>query len=204
MLLAWFRMRTNPSYLPSRIVTTGFGLVELIVSISIMVLITTVILAKHDSFNGTSLLRGQAYRIALQTREVQLFAISATDLGNNSFRNVYGLHFNTATPGLYKVFRDSTNGNNFFDNGEEFGKQGILDKRFEVKAIRLVGGTGPAQTQVSVSFKRPNFDARIYTGANTEANSAVSGVEIDVAVKSTGAIRTIEITKTGQISVKDI
>jgi type II secretory pathway pseudopilin PulG len=183
----------------------GFGLVELLVSISIMILVLGVIMVKHSSFNGATLLRGQAYDIALTVRETQLLAISATDLGSG-FRNVYGLHFNTANPTSYKFFRDADN-DYFYDAVEEVGKQGQIDRRFEISAIRLIGGG--ATSQVSLLFERPNFDAKIYTASGVPAGGAVSGVEIDVRVKgttgtSTGDIRTIEVTRAGQISVKGI
>ncbi len=169
-----------------------------------MVLITTVIMARHDSFNGASLLRGQAYAIALQAREVQLNAISATESGG--FRNVFGLHFDSANnPNTYAVFRDANN-NDYFDAAEVFGKQGVIDNRFRIQEIRLMNGSvvfsRPAR--VSITFERPNFDARIYTAANTPANASVSGAEIDIAVTASGDVRTVEITKTGQISVKGI
>ena len=187
---------------------TGFGLVELVVSIGIMVLITTVIMTRHDSFNGASLLRGQAYAIALQAREVQLNAISATEGGG--FRNVFGLHFDEVnSPNTYAVFKDTNagaNNNDYFDAAEVYGKQGVVDNRFIIRDIRLMNGAAifSSPPRVSVSFERPNFDARIYTAANTPANAAVSGVEIDIAVVGTGDIRTVEITKTGQISVKGL
>ncbi len=169
-------------------------------SISIMIVITSVIMARHDSFNGATLLRGQAYAIALQAREVQLNAISATKEGD--FRNVFGLHFDTRNnPNGYAVFKDA-NDNDYFDASEVYGKQGVVDRRFYVKQIRLVNGV--AVNNVSISFKRPNFDARIYTGANSEAASSVSGVEIDIGVVGTADVRTVEITKTGQISVKGL
>jgi type II secretory pathway pseudopilin PulG len=185
----------------------GFGLVELMVSISVMVLVTSVILVKHDSYNGATLLRSQAYAIALQLREVQLLSISATEAGSG-FRNVYGLHFSTSTTDTYFIFRDADVPNNYYFDAvsEKFGKQGTLDPSFEIDAIRLIG-TGAIEDELSITFERPNFDAKFYTAPNTPALSSVSGVEIDVRTAGTtgtgnGKIRTIEITKTGQITVK--
>lgn len=185
----------------------GFGLVELMVSISVMVIVTSVILVKHDSYNGATLLRSQAYEIALQLREVQLLSISATEAGDG-FRNVYGLHFSTSTTDTYFIFRDADVPNDYyFDAGvEEFGKQGILDPSFVIDEIRLIG-TGAVEDELSITFERPNFDAKFYTGPDTPAPAGVSGVEIDVRTAGTtgtgnGKIRTIEVTKTGQITVK--
>jgi hypothetical protein len=188
----------------------GFGLVELMVSISVMVLVTSVILVKHDSYNGATLLRSQAYEIALQLREIQLLSISATEAGSG-YRNVYGVHFSTSTTDTYFIFRDDDD-DYYFDAGavppEKFGKQGTLSSEFVIDAIRLLGTLGPTnEDELSVTFERPNFDAKFYTGPNTSVANTVSGVEIDIRTKGTtgpgsGNIRTVEITRTGQITVK--
>lgn len=183
---------------------SGFGLVELMVSIGIVVLITSIIVSRHSSYNGAVLLRSQAYEVALQAREVQLSAVSA--IGNaGDFRSVFGLYFDTTTPNYYLYFRDS-NGNHFYDSGEEIGKRNNIDPRFEISDIRSVlTSTKPSESDISIVFERPNFDARFFTAASTEAEG--TAVEIDVRVKGTtgtgvGEVRTVEITRTGQIVVQ--
>jgi len=119
----------------------GFGLVELLVSISIMILVIGVVLSQHNAFNGAVLLRGQAYDIALQTRDVQMKAVSVKTDGSGAvtaFRKVYGLHFDTGSPNTYDIFLDGTTVNGY-TVGEELGKQGKLDPRFEIVGIDLVG-----------------------------------------------------------------
>lgn len=187
----------------------GFGLIELLVSISVMVLVTSVILARHDAFNGATLLRSQAYDVALALREMQLLAVSATN-DSSGFRSIYGVAFDTATPGVYVIFRDD-NYNYFYDAGEEFGQQGFLDERFLIDDIRLVGSGGDAgsRTDVTILFERPNFDALIYKSLNSPAAAGIYAVELDVRVRGTtgnsaGEIRTIEITRTGQVTVLDV
>ncbi len=185
---------------------SGFGLVELMVSIGIVVLVTSIIIVRHNSYNGAVLLRSEAYELALQARDIQLTAVSVSGSGG-TFRNVYGLYFNSNTsPGFYYSFRDANN-NEFWNTGEEI-KRSNVDPRFEIDEIRLVSGTGESTVDaVSVVFERPNFDARFYTAGNTEAGATVSAVEIDVRVKGTSRdviseVRTVEITKTGQITVQ--
>src|SRR3989338_7402260 len=98
----------------------------------------------------------------------------------------------------------------FFDASEQVGARNNLDPRFEIDAIRLVDGSGAelsSENTLSVIFQRPNFDAMFYDGANSPAASNVSAVEIDVRTKgstgdSVGAVRTVEITRTGQIIVQ--
>lgn len=177
----------------------GFGLIEMMVSIGILTLVMTVILARQDAFNSAVLLRGQAYEIALQAREIQMYAVSVTGEGTD-FQKIYGIHFDTANGGIYNIFRDQ-NGDGNYDitpTDESFGKQGVLDSRFVIDAIRVGSNT---LSEISITFERPNFDA-VFPGAGNVA-------EIDVCVKGTACttgdnneVRTVEITRTGQISVK--
>ncbi len=187
------------------VAAAGFGIIELLVSISIMVIISAVILVQQSSFNGAVLLRSQAYEVALDAREVQLNAVSINDV-TGDFRSLLGLHFDLDSNQTYNIFRDGGTNNGYYDAGEAFGKQGTLDDRFEIRAIRVnrnSGGVMPV-TQLSVVFERPNFDARFFSQTG-EINA--SGIEIDVAKKgvpagSSDPIRTIEITSTGQIAVQ--
>lgn len=186
--------------------TAGFGLIELMVSIGIVVMVMGIIVSKHSSYNGAVLLRSQAYSVALQSREIQLSAVSALGTGTTNYRSILGLHFNTGTPGFYNNFRDA-DGDHFYDSGEEFGKRNNIDPRFEIGEIRLIG-SAVVPSAVSVVFERPNFDARFFTAAGTEP-AGVTSVEIDIRLKGTsgsgvGEKRTVIITKTGQITVQSI
>ncbi|MFT7644713.1 MAG: prepilin-type N-terminal cleavage/methylation domain-containing protein [Candidatus Paceibacteria bacterium] len=178
----------------------GFGLIELMVSISIMAIVSATILVRQDSFNSAILLRGQAFEIALQTREVQMSAVSSSgDIAPGIFRSVLGIHFDSsaANNSRYKIFRDLDGDG--YDAGEEYGAQGEIDKRFEISEIRA--GVNDYDT-LSVVFERPNFDARFFSGA---VEVFPTSVEIDIAsVNDSLVFRTVEITSTGQITVKSI
>ena len=183
----------------------GFGIIELLVSISIMVIISSVILVQQGSFNGAVLLRSQAYEVALDAREVQLNAVSINDV-TGDFRSLLGLHFDLSSNQSYKIFRDGGTNNGYYDDGEAFGKQGSLDGRFEIRSIRVNRNSGgvTAVTKLSVVFERPNFDARFFSQTG---EIDASSIEIDVAKKAVAAgaddpVRTIEITSTGQIAVQ--
>lgn len=178
----------------------GFGLIELLVSISIMVVVTSVVLVRQTSFNGAVLLRSQAYEVALQLRDAQLNAVSATGQSGN-YRSLIGVHFDTTNNGTYRIFRD-VDGDSYYDVNEEFGLQGQIDPRFEVRAIRADGNS---VTNLSVVYERPNFDARFFDGANSEVTAAT--VEIDIARVGAdgtglGDIRTVEVTSAGQVAVQ--
>lgn len=185
---------------------SGFGLVELLVSISIIVLVTGVILSRHSKYDGAVLLRSQAYEVAFQAREVQLSAVST--LGQvGQFRNVVGLYFDTENKrSNYLTFRDSVvSGNYYYDDGEQIGKQHNIDPRFEIDKITVNSTSGTTTLPaISVVFERPNYDAKFYS--DTGVINA-SSVQIDIRLKSgtgngVGVVRSVEITKTGQIVVK--
>lgn len=190
---------------PSQV--AGFSLVELMISITIMVIVISIVSTSQGAFNAAVLLRGQAYEAALQIRQIQLTAVGAVgDAG--VFRAVYGVHFNTspATDGRYAIFRDA-NANGFYDPGEEYGQQGLVDRRFEIRDIRTIGGSSLPGQEISIVFVRPNFDARFIQAPNTELTGP--GVEIDFARRGSsgtgsGDVRTVEVTTAGQISVKPL
>lgn len=174
------------------------------VSISIMLIVSSVILARQSAFNGAVLLRSQLYEVALAVREVQLSAVSAESNGSGSFSSVQGIYFDTVSVnnGSYGIFQDA-DGDSFYDSNEQSGKQGIIDKRFEVRAIRAVGAVING-TSVSIVFQRPNFDAQFYSSTG-KINA--SSIEIDIAKRGNSGttndvVRTLEITATGQITVK--
>ncbi len=175
---------------------SGFGLIELMVSISIMMLVAGIILIRQDSFNGAVLMRSQAYEIALTAREVQTNAVSASSI-QGSTREMLGLYFDTSRSTTYRTFRDDE-GNGSYDASEEYGQQNSLDSRFEIKAIR-VGGT--SQSSVSVMFERPNFDAKFYVGTT---QVSASQIEVDIGTKdnSSAGVKTVVVTATGQIAVQ--
>lgn len=192
----------NQKHMP--VAAAGFGIIELLVSISIMVVISGVILVQQSSFNGAVLLRSQAYEVALDAREVQLNAVSINDV-TGDFRSLLGLHFDLDNNQAYNIFRDADN-DGYYDQAEMFGKQGALDDRFEIREIRVNRNSGGVMSvaQLSVVFERPNFDARFFSQTG---EIDASGIEIDVAKNdvpsgSSDPIRTIEITSTGQIAVQ--
>jgi prepilin-type N-terminal cleavage/methylation domain-containing protein len=202
LLSSHFKSHTHVTFSGPR---SGFGLMELMVSVSIILVVTSIIIARQNSFNGAVLLRSQAYEVALTAREVQLNAVSATSISGD-FRELLGLHFDTNNDAVVRVFKDSVGGNGLYTSGEEFGKQGVLDDRFEVRSVRSVSGRAIVGTAVSVVFERPNFDARFFDSAGELTNASM--VEIDIARRDSAgtgldAVRILEITATGQITVKN-
>lgn len=180
----------------------GFGLIELLVSISIIALVSAVVMTRQSAFNGAVLLRNQAYEVAFDLRHAQLLAVSGTDNGATNVSQQYGVYFTTASRNSYIIFHD-IDGSGTYNTGDvQIDKKGIIDSRFEIRGI--LNSSGTSQDPMSITFKRPNFD-----GLFKKNNSPITGpVYIDIAKvgdnnNGAGDVRRIEITSTGQISVPD-
>ncbi len=191
----------------------GFGLIELMVSISIMTLVSTVILVKNRSFNNALLLRNQAYEVAFSLRQAQLMAVSGTKLSGTG-RNIYGIHFNVASApdnGRYQMFQDNQGTQYWYDDGADapIGSIiGTIDNHYVMDITDSSGNGAGSPDTLSITFERPNFDARFQR--SSAVNDFITGpVYIKVMPKdstgysSSGAVpyRLIEITRTGQITV---
>jgi len=185
----------------------GFGLIELLVSISIIALVSAVIMTKQSAFNGAVLLRNQAYEVAFDLRQAQLLAVSGTDNGATNVSQQYGVYFTTASRNSYIIFHD-IDGDGMYDAGEQIGKTGIIDSRFQIRNLSYINNAGNniSEIYLHATFKRPNFDGIFRRGIGNGVPLIGSTVYIDIAKvgdnnNGAGDVRRIEITSTGQISV---
>ena len=85
----------------------GFSLIELMVTITLVTLITGLLMAKYSSFNDVVLLKNQAYEIALDIREAQIFGVSARG-ENGTFKEAYGIYIEKDSQN-YFLFQDTNN-----------------------------------------------------------------------------------------------
>ncbi len=84
--------------------SSGFTLVEMVVVLAIITVISGVVLSSQTSFNKTLVLANTAYDIALTVRSVETFGVSSSGLSVNGVG--YGLHFDTASPTSFTLFKD--------------------------------------------------------------------------------------------------
>lgn len=181
----------------------GFSLIELIVSISVVAIVTGVVLARHNAFNGAVLLRNQAYEIAFAVRQAQQLAVSGqTGALTTTQRQRYGVEFSTAADGAvnrqsFRLYKDNNN-NGVFDSGDTELQVFRLDSRFQIVGLSTAGVT---RGSMRVLFERPLFDAKFYQGSS---NALVTG-PARVVIRPTGsssAERIIIITASGQVTVE--
>lgn len=174
---------------------SGFSILEVLITAAIIGIITGLVTFKYGSFNHLLLLKNQAYQAALDLRETQARALSALGRGGNSFRDAYGIHFSTSAADRYVFFVD-TNNNGQYDAGEELETR-RLDSRFQIHRL-CSSANSCTLNQLSVTFKRPNFDAIMKSG-----NTSLSAGRVEFISRSgASTIRTVVINAAGQISVE--
>lgn len=202
----------------------GFTIIEVMVSIAVVAVISALILARYGAFNSTVLLKNQAFEIALDIREAQALAVSVKggDGGSGTeFRQEYGIEFSRVPAGgqnsYYTFFLDqddtgddSEGGDRRFDyfnpENEQVGPPRTLDSRFIITQLcspscqsnNVIDGK-----YLTISFRRPDFDAYIEVYKNNNKYVYTESAEIVIAnIKDLDFTQSIFITSTGQITVK--
>lgn len=192
----------------------GFTLIELIVSVAIIAVITSVALVQHGQFNNTLALTNLTYEVALSVREAQTLGVSAREVQTPSggVGNVsYGVFFDHAAPTQYILFAD-LNRNNTYDSAPLPGGATELVLGFDITRQNRIGdfcgrqsaganacaSDGDADT-LSVLFERPNPDALVYVqdGADVDAFDAAT----IYLTSAENDVRCVHIENTGQVSV---
>ncbi len=184
--------------------TSGFTLVEMIVSLSIFAVITGVVLAHYKDFSGGIVLSNLAYEMATTIRQAQVYGISVKGAGPSTFNLRYGVHLVYPTNNTFILFAD-LDGNQQYSGSSEIVEnltpsQGNIISDFcgtLATGVSECAASDPLLTWLDITFLRPNPDAIFLNSKGALYQSA------SIIVKSpiTGRIKTIVIRSTGQISV---
>lgn len=202
------KLRTNNGFIPTPMhigvnsKERGFTIVELIVSVAIFVIITSIILAKHSTFSGTLLVENLAYDIALTIRKAQVFGLSIKEATPGVFDTGYGVHFDITNNNSYIFFKDD-NKNKKYDGSSEILETFILKKSNIISKFCgvLIGeiekcSTGDI-TYLDILFERANPDAIIKSSALSDTYASA---EITIISPNETQWK-IETVATGQISI---
>src|SRR3954470_14945717 len=132
----------------------GFTLVELLVSIGIFTVITSMAVYSHAQFNGSVLLTNLAYEIGLSVRQAQFYGISVRQNAASSFDSGYGVHFDLATPTSYILFEDKAGSSVHVRDGSDVDLQIFsISKGNKVSKICINGVCDV--TNIDLTFVRP-------------------------------------------------
>ncbi len=196
----------------------GFTLFEMMVSISIFVMITTIAVVNYRKFGNDVFINNLAYDIALTIRKAQSYGINVRGTSANNFSYGYGVHFDirsspnpctgVASNTCYKIFVDSLPSepdlqwNNAAEDVETFN----LLKGSTVSSLCVTSSSGEDCTVdvLDLVFLRPNPDAHIYfhtTGGATGGTTGYTSARIVIRAVD-GREKSIVVYGIGQISVK--
>ena len=203
-------------------------LIELLVSIAIFTIITSVVLFNHTEFNSNVLVTNLAYEVALAIRQAQTYGLSVKQGSTHSF----GIYVDTNGPQSLIIFEDTNNDGIFNGTGnfdevcpsvssgdadgdtceERLSLRGNVEfSEFcvykEINGLRCSVGSDNINWS-SVMFKRPNPIALIYGeqfGPNTDNLDLNKDTQkyftITLKSNSTDKHKTVKVERTGQISV---
>lgn len=179
----------------------GFTLIELMVTISIIVLVTGIALTRYSAFNSTILLNNEAYEVALDIRRAQAYGLSASGYGGD-FRSPYGICFDRIEPDRYRFFQD-VSGNGQCSGGEIL-ETIMLDSRFVISELCADNNCRSVPSSKSESltilFERPNFVAKLWSSWDTKVNTVT--ITLSEANGANPASKKILVESTGYISVQ--
>ena len=185
----------------------GFSLLEVMVTAAIIGIITAVVVINYGSFNNTILLRNQAFEIALQLREAQVYAVSVRG-DSTEFREEYGIYFDMSNSQQYLLFQDIGSATPaYYDVGEGVGKASNIDSRFALDRICVnFSSSEDCSNEVddlSISFKRPDFDAQFASvdGFN-QGLGTISNARIELRNLQGNNIRSVVVQSSGQIKIE--
>lgn len=198
----------------------GFGLVELLVSISIMAVILSVVISRQAIYTDAAALTNLADQISLTLVEAQAYGIGVKEFtpGSSDFTIGYGVAFSLLDSGsntAYLSFADR-DVNQIYNGDWSCSTGGASDEclskvnisrgnHIDSLCIVVSSGTDLCNLgRIDASFLRPNTEARLALfdtdGANVSPPANAIGVRV-ILKSPNNTIRTVSIYYTGQISV---
>ena len=186
----------------------GFTLFEMLVSIGIFTLLTSVLLVKNSQFKGNILITNLAYQIATAVREAQSYGVNVKCGATGSVRGVI-------LPTSFDLFADKDADGLYTLNPaaepilETFKlQQGNTISKFCWKtslspAIDYVCSDTNLVSYLDITFKRPDPAAIIYVGIGAPAVKTVA-TSAKIIVSSPKAVcKGVQVDSSGQVSVLD-
>ena len=171
----------------------GFTLIEMLVTVSIFAIISTIVVARNATFDNEVLLNNLAYDIALSVREAQQFGINVR-VAQGQFDAPYGIHFD-ADSATYSSFIDR-DGNGIYSGSlsGELLEVYTIGRGARVEALCDIVADACDLTSLDIVFRRPEPDAIINNGTIGQAR-----VELRSARQE--GVRHVDISSTGQIAI---
>lgn len=211
-------------HIPSIMLSTykdkkAFTLIELMVTVSIFMVITTVVLYQNSKFNSSILLTNSAYEVALTIRQAQVFGVAsrkvtigafgtegATVGGRTAYQIGYGVYFDKANSKSFTLFADVNSDSNYDASEIITTSTFVRDIRISDVCFSINGGAYQCNTvgtydKATIIFRRPNPEPLVFK--NTTNIAGISSIKIVLKADSSATeSRCVIINSIGQTSVK--
>jgi len=179
---------------------SGFTLIELIVSVSIIAMVTGIFLANYSSANRRSDLIMTSQKLVSDIRMAQNYALGLTRYGLSGSTNVplggWGIHFDLQSYGTnkYVIFADD-NGNGVYDSGEDNISNGaqVTSLPTNISINSLSSGN-----KADITFLPPD-------PITTITGSSATSSQVDIILKDSksNTIKTVRVNFLGLAEVID-
>ncbi|MCD4705936.1 prepilin-type N-terminal cleavage/methylation domain-containing protein [bacterium] len=169
----------------------GFSLIELLVSVSILIIITSISVNSFSMWQKNENLKQSALTLMSNIQKTQVMSLSG-QMYNGSVPDSYGVYFNDTNLTSYIIFAD-VDGDHIYDNDgtEMLATYDLLDD------VSISNLTPVTSNELTIIFKLPK--AQIYV------NQAIidSQAEIEIIHNITSQLKTIKVKRiTGQIDME--
>ena len=195
----------------------GFTLVELLVTLSLFVVLTTIVIFSQSKFNGSILLTNLAYDVALTVRQAQTYGVNVREDVKETkiaekFQHAYGVHFDTKNnhDKEFILFSDSNNSGKYNGNWDCKSSSDSCVNSYSIKRGNYISSIfiissdtgcssvdgGCSVDKLDITFLRPDPNARFDSPSKnniTEAKIIISSAN--------GDTRNVVVNSTGQISI---
>ncbi len=188
------------------VTSRGFTLIELLISAAIITVISSIVLVRFTSFDGTVLVKSLAYEVAAGVREAQIYSVSVINTGSG-FRYPYGVNFIRGATS-YTLFRfkgsPATYPPYFGDTNSDALNVVSFNGSMKITDVCVTDGGvdkcfADGITRLDISFKRPEFGALFKAQGSL---GAISEGRIKIcSTRSPANVWIVKVTLLGQISV---
>ena len=187
----------------------GFTLIELIISIAIIVLLSSVVIVRFSVFDSSVLLKSAAYEIATTIREAQVYAVSVLGADPN-FDYPFGVTF-TENDDHYTLFKyNNTTNRPKYDpvnfpalTTDQYTR--YFDRNTIIADLCVFRSDTSAEVcnipQLDISFRRPEFTAIFTAKSAGFSDNVISNAKIILQSKSGGDRWYVEVGLLGYIQV---
>ncbi len=180
----------------------AFSLVELLVSVGIISLISAVVFFNYPQFNESTALNRSARELTLAFREAQTRAIAVAPLPDGIFPKNYGVFIDSTNPGgngKFLIFSDTDNDKKYLASGD------VLIKTFTfTRGIKIISGGDQHFIYYRPGPKMIVSDSggTCLYGDEVQCDASMGPFIIKITGADGNNSRTIEIWRTGQISIR--